>query len=174
MGGTCEKLRAAGVETLAIVEDATEPMRLYYRFHPVRVPLASDPARTVYRSFRLPMPAYTPELIEARRAARINPTAELPESMSVGDAQDTLNRMDGTLDRDESREVMRQWDKRDFLFFGAHYLLDRHGIVRWASIECAQEGVTDWGRFPLAPGEMGGWGTFPTDDELLAAVRALQ
>jgi hypothetical protein len=39
-------------------------------------------------------------------------------------------------------------------------LIDREGIVRWANIECAGEGLA-------------GVGKFPTDAEILTAVRTL-
>ncbi len=173
LGGTCEKLQGAGVETLVIVEDATEPMRLYYRLRPVRVPLASDPDRTTYHAFGLPTPGYTPESVDRFRSTRIK-LDELPEPMSVVDAVKALRQMDPTRESDEAKEVRRQIKARDFMLFGAHYLLDRDGIVRWASIECAQEGVTNWEGFPLATGGFVDYGTFPTDDELLAAARTVQ
>ena len=40
------------------------------------------------------------------------------------------------------------------------FLIDREGIVRWANIECAREGLA-------------GVGKFPTDGEIFAAVREL-
>ena len=44
--------------------------------------------------------------------------------------------------------------------FTGQFLVDRHGIVRWAHIECARDGLA-------------GIDKFPTDEELLAAPRAL-
>jgi hypothetical protein len=38
------------------------------------------------------------------------------------------------------------------------FLIDREGIVRWANIECAKEGLA-------------GVGKFPSTDEILAAAR---
>ena len=49
----------------------------------------------------------------------------------------------------------RQWSQ-----FTGQFLVDRDGIVRWSNIECAQEGPA-------------GIDKFPTDEELLAAARAL-
>ena len=40
------------------------------------------------------------------------------------------------------------------------FLLDREGVVRWTNIECARDGLAGLERFP-------------TDDELIAAARAL-
>ena len=40
------------------------------------------------------------------------------------------------------------------------FLIDRDGIVRWANIECAKEGVA-------------GVGKFPSEEEILRAARSL-
>jgi len=40
------------------------------------------------------------------------------------------------------------------------FLIDRDGIVRWANVECLTEGAA-------------GVGKFPTEEEILAAARAL-
>jgi hypothetical protein len=40
------------------------------------------------------------------------------------------------------------------------FLLDRGGVVRWANIECASDGLSGLERFP-------------TDEELMVAARAL-
>ena len=53
------------------------------------------------------------------------------------------------------RDIDRQWPQVKGAF-----LIDRDGIVRWAHIECADEGVA-------------GLGKFPSDEELLAAARAI-
>jgi hypothetical protein len=42
----------------------------------------------------------------------------------------------------------------------AQFLIDRNGIVRWANIECATDGLAGLGRFP-------------SDEEIFAAVQAL-
>jgi len=49
---------------------------------------------------------------------------------------------------------------RPYLQFLGQFLVDREGNIRWTSIECSREGLAGLGRFP-------------TDDQLLAAVRAL-
>jgi hypothetical protein len=41
------------------------------------------------------------------------------------------------------------------------FLIDRDGIVRWANVECATEG-------------MAGVGKFPSPEEMIAAARALK
>ena len=49
----------------------------------------------------------------------------------------------------------RQWPQ-----LKGQFLIDRDGIVRWANIECATEGLA-------------GIGKFPSDEEILTAARAL-
>ena len=49
----------------------------------------------------------------------------------------------------------RQWPQ-----LKGQFLIDRDGIVRWANIECATEGLA-------------GVGKFPSTDEILAAARTL-
>jgi len=51
--------------------------------------------------------------------------------------------------------MQRQWPQ-----LKGQFLIDRNGIVRWANIECATEGVA-------------GVGKFPSEAEIFAAARAL-
>src|SRR5437899_170214 len=44
MAGSAEKLKPLGFESLAVVATDLENARLYYRFRPMRVPLAVDPS----------------------------------------------------------------------------------------------------------------------------------
>ena len=71
-------------------------------------------------------------------------------------ARDALGRLDGF----EVTESENAEAKLHQIQFTAQFLVDRHGIVRWANIECGQEGLA-------------GIDKFPTDQELLAAARAL-
>jgi peroxiredoxin len=156
MGITREKLKAAGVEALGIIATKPENARLFFRFRPTRLPLAADPELITHRSYGVPKPPVTPELMQALQSVRINPTGELAAPMSVLEASDALNRLDGfqptETDRDDSQRVSPQ--------LKGQFLIDRDGIVRWVNIEGGTEGLA-------------GIGKFPTDEELLAAARAL-
>jgi hypothetical protein len=57
-------------------------------------------------------------------------------------------------------EVDRRDGERQFPQLKGQFLVDRDGIVRWANIECATEGLA-------------GIGKFPTDEELVKAARGL-
>ena len=56
----------------------------------------------------------------------------------------------------DKAEMDRQWPQ-----LKGQFLIDREGIVRWANVECAAEGVA-------------GLGKFPSPEEILAAVRVLR
>lgn len=162
---TQEKLKAAGVETLAVVNTPVERARLYFTHRPARVLLAADAEARVHRAFGVPafVPVEDPTTarwpwratMEQFRASLINPTGELPKPLNGFEANDTLNRLD--------RFELTDEDKRIFSAHGSqlvgHFLIDRQGIVRWAHVEAGAR-MTDIGRFP-------------SDDELLAAARAL-
>ncbi|HSL47542.1 MAG TPA: redoxin domain-containing protein [Candidatus Deferrimicrobiaceae bacterium] len=162
---TQEKLKAAGVETLAVVNTPVERARLYFKHRPARVLLAADAEASVHRAFGVPafIPVEDPTTarwpwratMEQFRASLINPTGELPKPLNGFEANDTLNQMD--------RFELTDEDKRIFNAHGSqlvgHFLLDQRGIVRWADVEAGAR-MTDIGRFP-------------SDEELLAAARAL-
>ena len=155
-GATDQALKTAGVETLGIVATAPENARLYFKFRPTRLRLACDPGLTTHRAFGVPKPGVTPELMQALEATRINPDGILPEPQPVFQAAEAISKMDGYIDNDTDRaEMERQWPQMK-----GQFLIDRDGIVRWAYIECAKEGLA-------------GVGKLASSDEILAAARAL-
>jgi peroxiredoxin len=157
--GTIEgRIRAAGVETLGIVASAPENARLYFKYRPTRLRLAADPEMSTHRAYGLPRPEVTPELMDQITAIRINPSGDLPAPLPVQEAAMAIERLDGGFtptERDQA-DMQRQWPQ-----LKGQFLIDRHGIVRWANIEC---GGSDG---------LAGIGKFPTADEILAAIRAL-
>ena len=159
MGGTRQKLLAAGVETLAVMATNPERARFYFRFHPPRLPVGADPELVTHRLYGLPNPAVvpvTPELLKAYRTTYVNPMGDLPQPMPVLEASHETNRIDGH----ELVEGDRAEMERHFPLKVGQVLVDRDGIVRWVNIEGAEEGLA-------------GAGKFPTDEELLTAARAL-
>jgi hypothetical protein len=104
----------------------------------------------------VPKPAPTPELLEELANTRINPTGEFPEPVSIAEAAVALTRLDGYKETEtDQADMARQWPQ-----LKGQFLIDRDGIVRWANIECATEGVA-------------GIGKFPSEDVILTAARAL-
>ena len=160
MGGTRAKLEAVGIEALGIIEDRAEPVRRYFTIRPPRLRLATDPQRTVHRSYGVPMPLYAGAYTELRETTRINPTGELPEPMPVPAAMKRLNEMEGFEEIPEAKAVMDEFLKRDFAMHVGHFLVDRSGVVRWTWVESP------------SPADVTQYGRFPTDGEILTAVRA--
>ena len=159
MGVTQQKLKAAGVDTLAVVATNPQRARLYFRFHPPRGRIGADPELATHRLYGLPNPAVVPvtrELLNAYETTYVNPMGDLPRPMPVLEASHEMNRIDGH----ELVESDRAEMERHFPLKVGQFLVDRDGIVRWVNIEGAEEGLA-------------GAGKFPTDDELLAAARTL-
>lgn len=76
--------------------------------------------------------------------------------MQAGQAYAAIDGLDG-FEKVETDDTDMQRHQEQFT---GHFLLDRDGVVRWASIEGAKDGLAG---LPL----------FPTDEELMAAARAL-
>ena len=151
------KLKALGVEPLGIVATAPENARLYFKFRPTRLRLGADPDMTTHRAYRLPKPVPTPAFMQALETTRVNPYGEFPEPLPIMEVAGTMAKMDGYTENDTDKaELERQWPQ-----LKGQFLIDRDGIVRWANVECATEG-------------MAGVGKFPTEEEILAAARALR
>jgi len=154
MSAVSEKLKPIGVESLAVVGTELDNARLYFRFRPTKLMLGADPQLTTHRSYGVPRPEPTPELMEVVSTIRINPTGELPEPLPVPAATEALNALDGyqqtATDQREAQSTFTQMK--------GQFLIDRNGVVKWANFECGKEGLS-------------GLGKFPTHDELLDAAR---
>jgi peroxiredoxin len=148
-------LKTMGVETLGVVATPPENARLYFKFRPCRLRLAADPELTTHRAYGVPKPTPTPEFMEALQTTRINPDGALPEPLPIMQAAEAMGKLDGYAENDTDRaDMQRQWPQ-----LKGQYLIDRDGIVRWVSIECAKG--------------MAGLGKFPSADEIIAAVRSM-
>jgi peroxiredoxin len=156
LGITRDKLRGMGVETLGVVATKTENARLYFRHRPTRLPLAADAELATHRAYGLPKPPVTPDLLQAMKTVRANPTGDLPEPMPLAEAAQAIDRLDGFEPTATDREDM----ERQFPQLKGQFLVDRDGIVRWANIECAREGIA-------------GLGQFPAEEAILAAAKSL-
>jgi peroxiredoxin len=152
LGLTAAKLERLGVETLAVVATDVERARLYFRYRPTRVSLAADPGATLLRSFQVPKPEATPELMERVRAVPLNPTGELPEATNLFDVANALDVRDSY---EWTAADEKEAEQQVFQFVG-QFLLDRTGTIRWVNIE-GSEGLV-------------GLGKFPTDEQFLAAA----
>jgi peroxiredoxin len=155
MGKIESSLKAAGVESLGVVATTPENARLYFKFRPTRLRLASDPELSTHRAYGLPKPDPTPEFMQALDTVRINPFGEFAAPLTIMEAARTIGTQDGYMENETDKvELERQWPQ-----LKGQFLIDRDGIVRWANIECA-EGIAAVGKFP-------------SEQEILAAARAL-
>lgn len=167
LGTTQPKLEAAGVDTLAIVNTPVERARLYYKYRPLRLLLASDPEVATHRAFGLPqfelIPGETVDESEWPRklsmatigAIRVNPTGELPTPLPALDAISELNRRDGFVPTAVDEQMIATHGTQ----LGGHFLIDPDGVVRWVQAE-ARDRPADVGKFP-------------SEEDLLSAARAL-
>jgi peroxiredoxin len=166
LGTTQDKLKAMGVETMAVVNTPLERARLYFKYRPARVLLTADPEATTHRSFGVPAGVLVEKESEASwaqgkvtmgqlQAVRINPTGELPAAENPFVAMEILNKQEGF----EMTEIDQQIAAAHGLQLGGHFLLDRNGIVRWRYIEAAER-IDDLSKFP-------------SDEEIVAAARDL-
>ncbi len=156
LGVTAEKLQKLGVETLAIVATDPERARLYFRFRPPRCPVGADPYLKTHRAFGIPQGEWTPELTEVVQYNYARLARELQLEVPGSEAKGAINRVDGFEPTESDRADMQ----RHQVQFVGQFLVDRDGVARWVDIECAQEGPA-------------GLDKFPTEEEILAAARAL-
>jgi peroxiredoxin len=156
MASACEKLKPLGIETLGIVGTELENARLYFQYRPTPLPLGSDAQLQTHRSYRVPRPEPTPELMQQVERVRINPTGELPEPLPIPVAAMTLNERDGFQPTaTDAREA-----ESTFTQLRGQFLIDPDGVVRWSFLECARDGLSGLGRFP-------------SHDEILAAAQTV-
>jgi hypothetical protein len=156
MAATEPALKEQGVETLCVVATPPENARLYFKYRPTRLRLAADPELTTHRAYGVPKPAPTPDLIAAIETIRVNPDGVLPEPLPIAQAAEAVGKLDGYAgNQTDQADMQRQWPQ-----LKGQFLIDRDCIVRWANIECANEGLA-------------GIGKFPSCDEILTAARTL-
>lgn len=152
LGLAGDRLRALGIETLAVIGTTLDNARLYFRYHPVRVAIAVDPALVTHRAYGLPRIEATWEVVSAKR---VNPSGELPEALPFWEGTKALGRLDGFTPTDADRdEGIRTWNQSV-----GEFLIDRDGVVRWLRAEGAS--VADY------------CATFPTKEALVSAADAL-
>lgn len=156
LGGTQEKLRDLGVDTLCVVATELDNAKLYFKYRPARVALAADPDLITHRAFGLPRKQVTDEYMNALKSVPVNPTGDLPEPLPLAQLGPLLDRADGfQRSPADLRDIERQWPQAK-----GQFLIDRDGIVRWANVESASDGIEKVGKFP-------------SDDELLAAAERI-
>jgi len=141
-------------------------MRLYCKHRHARVLLAACPEATRNRFFGVPSGVGVEGESHAvwtqgtftmgqLQASLVNPTGELPAPQNIFQAMETLNKRDGF----EPTEVDMQIVAAHAYQLAGHFLIDRDGIIRWLQVEATQR--------------IGDLSKFPSDEEIVAAARAL-
>jgi peroxiredoxin len=155
LAGVQPALRAAGLETLAVINTPLERARLYFRHRPTPVMLLSDPDCLTHRAFGVPRGEFLPEgsteqpewpyrgSMAQFAAARINPTGELPEPMNPMEANPVLNAKDGFEMEEADHAILANHPTQ----LVGHFLVDAAGIVSWVQIE-ALDGPNSLSIFP--------------------------
>ncbi|KRB61563.1 peroxiredoxin [Rhizobium sp. Root708] len=161
-------LRAAGVETVAVINTPVARARIYFEHRPTPSLLLCDQDCSAHRAFGVPYGEFLSEdsgekptwpyqaSMEQFEAARINPTGELPEALHPMAANVLLNARDGFELTDVDHAVFASHPTQ----LVGHFLVDGDGIVRWVQIE-ARDGPD-------------GLCIFPNAAEILAAAGSLQ
>ena len=148
-----KKLKELGVETLGVVATSPERTRLFFKYRPPRIRVGADPALGTHQAYGLPNLPHTPEL-----EAALHPAASrvLGGTVPVDKALETLERLDGYA---STPEDLADSERHQAQIEG-QFLVDRQGIVRWANIEGARDGLD-------------GVGQIPSMEEFLAQARVL-
>jgi len=122
----------------------------------VPLPTAADPDLVTHRAFGLPGTALSPEILEIVEVKAQELARDLGVEVQPGQAYPVIDRLDGFEPVDGDAADFQRHQAQ----LTGQFLLDRDGVVRWANVECARDGLAGMDRFP-------------TDDELMAAARAL-
>jgi peroxiredoxin len=144
MASISDDLRSLGIDSLAIVATELDNARLYFKFRPTRLALGADPHLTTHRSYGVPRPELTPQLMQMIENTYINPTGELPTPLPVPAAAAALAALDGY----QTTPTDHREHELTFTQMKGEFLIDRDGIVRWSYIECSKEGLSGLGKFP--------------------------
>lgn len=138
------------METLAIVASARDKALMYLRFHPARVALAADPELVSHRAFGIPLLHKSEEVAQAIHTKHAEAVRERTgNEVALGAANAELDRLDGYSLTEPHQGV-----------YTGEFLIDPEGMIRWAYIECQQDGLA-------------GLGHLPSDEELLKATQLL-
>ena len=139
---------------MGIVATNADRARLFFRFRPPRVPVGADPELDTHRAYGLPHSAITPEILAAVESKARELAQDLKVEISPAGAY-TIGRLDGFTPAESDQAEMQKHQAQ----LTGLFLVDKNGVVRWNFIE-AQRGLNSVTEFP-------------TDNELLAAARAL-
>jgi hypothetical protein len=157
LSATAKKLEALGVRTLGVMATGADQARLFFRFRPPRIRVGCDPELATHQAYGVPSVAVSPDLWQAVQVAAVKELRGMqhPE-VPAAEAYETFGRLDGYT---PTGDDMADFQRHGIQLTG-QFLVDRDGIVRWAHLECTGDSLA-------------GVDQMPSDEELLAAARAL-
>ena len=126
LGHVLEPLRSAGISLLGVVVASPERARQYFRYRPVRFPMAAAPDRAVHHAYGLPAVPRGPELREEteRQAAAI--LQELGIRPPAGEATVTFLTTGGfEMTAEDEAEFGRARQAVGYFLIGGD------GVIRW-------------------------------------------
>lgn len=169
LSATQDALAREGVDTVAVVNTPLERARQYFQYRPTKVVLAADPEVRTHHAYGLfeakvlpdgadPKDVRWPQTTTiAHFAARTTKSRpEVPETLNIFAAMDTLNRQEGF----EATEADQRIAEAHGFQGTGHFLIDAGGVIRWA--------------FHEAPENEADVCQFPGDEEIIAAARAIR
>ncbi|RZL90077.1 MAG: redoxin domain-containing protein [Variovorax sp.] len=139
-------LRAAGVETLAVINTPVDNARLYFRHRPTPVTLLCDPDCVTHRAYGVPHIEFLPEGSSEQPewpyhasmaefvASRVNPTGDLPEPLQPLEALSAMNARDGFELQEADSAIVANHGTQ----LVGHFLVDAAGMVGWVQIEAPE------------------------------------
>ena len=167
LGAVQPALRAAGIETLAVINTPLDRAKLYFRHRPTPITLLSDPDCATHGAFGVPHIEFVPDAaVDTAKwpqtstmaqfmAARHNPGGALPAPLQPMESNIVLNAKEGFEMLEADNAIVAAHGTQ----LAGHFLIDREGIVRWTQIEA-----------PGGPNELG---TMPSTAQILAALDSL-
>ena len=167
LGAVQPALRAAGIETLAVINTPLDRAKLYFRHRPTPVMLLSDPDCNTHRAFGVPHIEFVPDdagektqwpyttTMAQFMTARHNPEGLLPAPLHPLESNMVINAKEGFEMQEADNAILATHGTQ----LAGHFLVDGDGIVRWTQIEA-----------PAGPNDLG---TMPSAAQILAAVGSL-
>ena len=166
LGAVQPTLRAAGIETLAVINTPLDRAKLYFRHRPTPVMLLSDPDCLTHGAFGVPHIEFVPDdagetkwpytaTMAQFMAARHNPEGVHPAPLHPLESNIVVNAKEG-FEMQEADNAIAATHGTQLV---GHFLVDGDGIVRWTQIEA-----------PGGPNELG---TMPSVAQILAAAGSL-
>jgi peroxiredoxin len=124
-------LTGRGIPTLAVVATPAERARQYFRYRPLRFPVAADPDLNTHHAYGFWERPFTPRLEQMAEEAALDFAREVGLSARLGRASEAIRTFDG-FEAVESDQ--RDFDRQQAMVIG-QLLIDREGLVRWINVE---------------------------------------